>query len=123
MSKWARLCIIWTAVISDDKWNEGHEWHLEFKYAPDLPCPFPIVPAGTRPKHDAVGHLTADGRVHVFNSSTNREIPNLLSSTSRGAEGFGSAVQLQGDRDLSVQDLGCGFLPIDHYQNVPHKVD
>jgi hypothetical protein len=56
------------SYISDDKWNEGHEWHLEFKYAPDLPCPFPIVPAGTRPKHDAVGHLSADGTVRVFNT-------------------------------------------------------
>ena len=74
MSKWARLCIIWTAVISDDKWNEGHEWHLEFKYAPDLPCPFPIVPAGTRPKHDAVGHLSADGR---FTCSTRESSRNL----------------------------------------------
>jgi hypothetical protein len=53
---------------SEDKWEGGAEWHLEFGYAPDLPCPFPIVPAGTRPKHEAVGHLSANGRVHVFNT-------------------------------------------------------
>ena len=111
------------SCMPEDKWKGGREWHLEFPYMPEFPYPFPIVPAGMRHKHDAVGHLSNDGRVHVFNSSPNREIPNLLSSTSRGAEGFGSAVQLQGDRDLSVQDLGCGFLPTDHYQNVPHKGD
>jgi hypothetical protein len=55
------------SYLSEDKLN-GAEWHLEFGYTPDLPCPFPIVPAGTRPKHDAVGHLSADGRVHVFNT-------------------------------------------------------
>src|ERR1019366_6808527 len=54
--------------FSEDSWKEGREWHLEFPYTPDLPCPFPIVPAGTRPNHDAVGHLTNDGRVHVFNT-------------------------------------------------------
>ena len=51
----------------EDPWKGGREWHLEFGYTPNLPCPFPIVPAGTRDKHDAVGHLSADGRVHVFN--------------------------------------------------------
>jgi len=56
---------------SDDHWQEGqdgYEWHLEFNYSPEIPCPFPIVPMGTRAKHDAVGHLSHDGRVHVFNS-------------------------------------------------------
>jgi hypothetical protein len=48
--------------------EKGWEWHLEYPYTPGMPCPFPIVPAGTRPKHDAVGHLTPDGRVHVFNT-------------------------------------------------------
>ena len=38
--------------MSEDKREDGPEWHLEFTYAPDLPCPFPIVPAGTHPKHD-----------------------------------------------------------------------
>jgi len=55
---------------SDDHWQEGqdgYEWHLEFTHMPDYPYPFPIVPMGTRAKHDAVGHLTNDGRVHVFN--------------------------------------------------------
>jgi hypothetical protein len=55
------------SYMSEDE--RGYEWHLEFPYSPDLPCcPFPIAPAGTRPKHDAVGHLSADGRVHVFNT-------------------------------------------------------
>jgi len=56
---------------SDDHWQDGQdgaEWHLEFPYAPDYPYPFPIVPMGTRDKHDAVGHLSHDGRVHVFNT-------------------------------------------------------
>ena len=35
--------------------------------------PFPIVPEGTRDKHDAVGHLSNDGRVHVFNTGIGRE--------------------------------------------------
>jgi hypothetical protein len=52
----------------EDDWEQGREWHLTFPYSPDLPCPFPIVPAGTRPKHDAVGHLASDGTVHVFNT-------------------------------------------------------
>jgi hypothetical protein len=56
------------SYISDDKWNEGYEWHLEFGHMPEFPFPFPIVQAGTRPKHDAVGHRSADGRVHVFNT-------------------------------------------------------
>jgi hypothetical protein len=51
--------------MSEDE--RGYEWHLEYPYTPGMPCPFLIVPAGTRPKHDAVGHLTPDGRVHVFN--------------------------------------------------------
>ena len=54
--------------FSEDPWKDGREWHLEFTYTPEMPCPFPIVPAGTRPKHDAVGHLSTDGRVHVFNT-------------------------------------------------------
>ncbi len=54
--------------MSEDKWKNGREWHLEFPYMPEFPYPFPIVSAGTRPKHDAVGHLSADGRVHVFNA-------------------------------------------------------
>jgi hypothetical protein len=56
---------------ADSQWQEGqdgYEWHLEFRYSPDYPYPFPIVPMGTRDKHDAVGHLTNDGRVHVFNT-------------------------------------------------------
>jgi hypothetical protein len=56
---------------SDDHWQDGRdgaEWHLEFNHMPDFPYPFPIVPAGTHDKHDAVGHLSRDGRVHVFNS-------------------------------------------------------
>ena len=56
---------------SGDKWKDGEdgrEWHLEFEYSPEIPCPFPIVSMGTRAKHDAVGHLTNDGRVHVFNT-------------------------------------------------------
>jgi len=52
----------------EDQWEGGAEWHLEFPYMPEFPYPFAIVSAGTRPKHDAVGHLSADGRVHVFNA-------------------------------------------------------
>ena len=55
------------SYMSEDKWKGGREWHLEFPYMPAFPHPFPIVPAGMRPKHDAVGHLSADGTVHVFN--------------------------------------------------------
>ena len=51
----------------DDNWDGGAEWQLEFPYTPEFPYPFPIVPAGTRPKHEAVGHLSKDGTVHVFN--------------------------------------------------------
>jgi hypothetical protein len=50
----------------EDNWEGGAEWHLEYPYTPGMPCPFLIVPAGTRPKHDPVGHLAADGTVHVF---------------------------------------------------------
>ena len=56
---------------SDEQWQEGrdgYEWHLEFTHMPEFPYPFPIVPAGTRDKHDAVGHLSHNGRVHIFNS-------------------------------------------------------
>jgi hypothetical protein len=53
------------SYMSEDE--RGYEWHLEYPYTPGMPCPFPIVPAGTRRKHDAVGHLSANGRVHVFN--------------------------------------------------------
>jgi hypothetical protein len=56
------------SYMPEDKWKGGREWHLEFPFMPEFPYPFPIVPAGTRPKHDAVGHLSADGRVHVFNT-------------------------------------------------------
>jgi hypothetical protein len=54
------------SYISEDR--SGYEWHLEFGHTPGMPCPFPIVPAGTRPKHDPVGHLATDGSVHVFNT-------------------------------------------------------
>jgi hypothetical protein len=50
----------------EDGWEHSAEWHLEFGHMPDFPYPFPIVPAGTRDKHDAVGHLSADGGVHVY---------------------------------------------------------
>ncbi|HWY07540.1 MAG TPA: hypothetical protein VNY24_11820 [Candidatus Acidoferrales bacterium] len=56
---------------SDVQWQEGQdglEWHLEFTHMPEFPYSFPIVPLGTRGKHDAVGHLSTDGTVHVFNS-------------------------------------------------------
>jgi hypothetical protein len=56
---------------SDEPWQEGqdgYEWHLEFNHMPEFPYFFPIVPLGTRNKHDAVGHLSNDGRVHVFNT-------------------------------------------------------
>jgi hypothetical protein len=52
----------------EDNWDGGAEWHLEYPYTPGMPCPFPIVPAGTHPKHDPVGHLCPDGAVHVFNT-------------------------------------------------------
>jgi hypothetical protein len=51
--------------------SEGHsgwEWHLEFPYMPEFPYPFSIVPAETRPKHDAVGHLSNDDTMHIFNT-------------------------------------------------------
>ncbi len=54
------------SYLSED--HIGCEWHLEFTFAPDFPYPFPIVPDGTRDKHDAVGHLSNDGRVHVFHA-------------------------------------------------------
>jgi hypothetical protein len=47
--------------------QRGYEWHLTFPHMPGFPYPFPIVRAGTRPKHDPVGHLASDGTVHVFN--------------------------------------------------------
>ena len=56
---------------SNAQWQEGrdgHGWHLEFTHMPESSYPFPIVPVGTRDKHDAVGHLSNDGRVYVFNS-------------------------------------------------------
>jgi hypothetical protein len=56
------------SYMTEDQWRDGREWHREFTYTPDLPYPFPIVPAGTHLKHDAVGHLSSDGRVHVFNT-------------------------------------------------------
>jgi hypothetical protein len=56
------------SYISEDNCQDGVERHLEFGHMRDFPYPFPIVPAGTRPKHDAVGHLSNDGRVHVFNT-------------------------------------------------------
>src|SRR5260370_41551708 len=55
-------------TMSEDKWKGGCSWHLEFAFAPEFPYPFPIVPEGIRDKHDAVGHLSDDGRVHVFNT-------------------------------------------------------
>ena len=54
--------------MPEDKLKDVREWHLESTYAPEIPYPFPIVPEGTRGKHDAVGHLSNDGRVHVFNT-------------------------------------------------------
>jgi len=54
--------------MSEEKLKHGVEWHLEFAYDPEFPYPFPIAPSGTRDKHEAVGHLANDGRVHVFNS-------------------------------------------------------
>jgi hypothetical protein len=54
--------------MSQDKWKNVREWQLEFAYAPEIPCPFPIVPEGTHDKHDAVGHLSNDGSVHVYNT-------------------------------------------------------
>jgi hypothetical protein len=56
------------SYMSEDKWKGVREWHLDFPYMPGFPYPFPIVPAGTLPKHDPVGHLAADGTVHVFNT-------------------------------------------------------
>ena len=54
--------------MSEDKWKDDTGWHLEFTYKPGMPCPFPIVPEGTREKHNAVGHLSHDGRVRIFNT-------------------------------------------------------
>ena len=54
--------------MCEDELTNGREWHLQFAYNPEFPYPFPIVPEGTHDKHDAVGHLSHDGRVHVFNA-------------------------------------------------------
>ena len=54
------------SYMSEDE--RGYEWHLEYPYTPGMPCPFPIVPEGTRDKHDAVGHLSRDGTVYVYNT-------------------------------------------------------
>jgi hypothetical protein len=54
--------------MNDEKRSSGYEWHLQFNHMPEFLYPFPIVPMGTRDKHDAVGHLSGDGRVHVFNT-------------------------------------------------------
>ena len=62
----ARRVLCNTIQWPEDELEHGAEWHLEFPYMPEFPYPFPIVHAGTRPKHDAVGHLAADGTVHVF---------------------------------------------------------
>lgn len=66
---WSRgLRVPFEVSMSQDKLKNGREWHLEFTYAPEIPCPFPIVPEGTHEKQDAVGHLSNDGTVHVFNT-------------------------------------------------------
>ncbi len=54
--------------MNDKEDSYGYEWHLEFTHMPEFPYPFPIVHAGTRDKHDPVGHLSNNGRVHVFNT-------------------------------------------------------
>ncbi|MBZ5658779.1 MAG: hypothetical protein LAO08_00080 [Acidobacteriia bacterium] len=38
--------------MPEDKLHDGGERHLEFKHAPEFPYPFPILPEGTRDKHD-----------------------------------------------------------------------
>jgi hypothetical protein len=55
-------------IIPNDEFDNAGEWHLEFTYDPAFPYPIPIVLLGTRPKHDPVGHLAADGTVHIFNT-------------------------------------------------------
>jgi hypothetical protein len=71
ISNFARRVPFDDVTRSEDKWQDGQdgrEWHLEFNHMPEFPYPFPIVPMGARDKHDAVGHLSNDGRVHVFNT-------------------------------------------------------
>jgi hypothetical protein len=55
------------ASMHDNKLKRGYDWHLEFRYSSNYPYPFPIMPMGTRNKHDPVGHLSHEGRVHIFN--------------------------------------------------------
>ena len=64
--------------MSDRQDSYGYEWHLEFTHMPDYPYPFPIVPMGTHDKHDAVGHLATDGRVHVFNTGIIEQLVRAL---------------------------------------------
>jgi len=52
-----------------DKLERGYEWHLIFDYTPGLRCPFPIVLEGKRSKHDPVGHLSSNGKVHIYNTT------------------------------------------------------
>ena len=61
-------CPGYVESTSKDEREDVVGWHLEFPYMSEFPYPFPIVPAGTRAKNDAVGHLAADGTVHVFNT-------------------------------------------------------
>jgi hypothetical protein len=59
--------------MSDNKSeeNRGYQWYLQFPYMPGFPYPFPIVVAGSRNRHDAVGHLASDGTATVQGTQSN----------------------------------------------------
>jgi hypothetical protein len=81
------------SYVSED--HSGWEWHLEFGYTPDLPCPFPIVPAGTRAEHDAVDSASEPATLR------RRELDAECASRSRcdSAGAIVRQLELAGDRN------------------------
>ena len=52
--------------MGEDELTSGREWHLQFAYDPEFLYPIPIAPMRSRNKHEPVGHLSSDGKVHGF---------------------------------------------------------
>jgi hypothetical protein len=91
------------SCVSED--HIGWEWHLEFPYTPGMPPPFPIVPAGKRPKHYAVGIFLLMERFTCSTPESSRNLCVLVCARGSGTMDAGVVGTIRVSREKASAKL------------------